>query len=338
MIMTQYPIDIVVPWVDGFDPIWRKERDKYHPMPGSDNCEARYRDWGLFRYWFRSIAQFAPWVHKIHLVTYGHVPKWLNLSHPKLHIVNHKDYIPEEYLPTFSSHVIELNMHRIPNLSEHFVYFNDDVYLNRPTTAGDFFINGLPVDSAILGMVSISDQVSFMPYIMLNMLGIINQNFSKRQIVMKNLSKWFSAQYGKLIFHNLYFFPGRNFGGFRNFHTCIPYRRQTLNLIWNTFPEPLKNTCSHRFRSRTDINQYFFRYWQLLRGEFMPGRPNSTYLTIGEDDAAAISAALSGRKKIICINDDPADFDFETEQKKLLAIFETKFPKACEFEKKDAVQ
>ena len=56
----------------------------------------------------------------------------LEPDHPKLHIVNHRDFIPEEYLPTFSSHAIELNMHRIPDLAEHFLYFNDDVYLMKP--------------------------------------------------------------------------------------------------------------------------------------------------------------------------------------------------------------
>ena len=127
--MTDYPIDIVVPWVDGSDPEWEAERSQYRPVIKSDTSSSRFREWGLFQYWFRGIEKYAPWVRKVHLITWGHLPEWLNTSHPKLNIVNHKDYIPEEYLPTYSSHVIELNMHRIPDLAEHFIYFNDDVYL-----------------------------------------------------------------------------------------------------------------------------------------------------------------------------------------------------------------
>ena len=331
--MTDYPIDIVIPWVDGDDPAWRAERGQYRPTAQSDNSDARFREWGLFQYWFRSIEQYAPWVRKVHLVTWGHLPPWLNTDHPKLNIVNHRDYIPEEYLPTFSSHVIELNMHRIPGLADHFVYFNDDVYLSRPTSAEDFFVDGLPVDAAILGNVTISDNFSFLPYIQLNMLGNINMTFSKRQAMKENMRKWFSPKYGKLNLYNLYWYPGRNVAGFRNFHTCIPYRKETLEQIWEAFPEALDHTCRNRFRSREDVNQFLFRYWRLMRGEFTPGKPNSAYLTIGEDSAERIGEVLNGGSyKVVCVNDDPMGCDVTEEQMKLSRIFEAHYPNASAFE------
>lgn len=331
--MFEYPIDIVVPWVDGSDPAWQAERGKYRPAAGSDNSDARFREWGLFQYWFRSIEKYAPWVRTVHLVTWGHLPPWLNTSHPKLHIVNHKDYIPAEYLPTFSSHVIELNMHRIPGLAEHFVYFNDDVYLSGPTTAEDFFVGGLPVDWAVLGQLTISDDVSFLPYIQLNMLGRINQTFSKHQVMKRDFAKWFSPKYGKLMLYNLYFYPGGNVAGFRNFHACIPYCRKTLEQVWQAFPEALDQTCRSRFRSREDVNQYFFRYWRLMRGEFVPGKPNSRYLTIGENSCEEIARVLSGGKaRVVCVNDDPMGCDVTREQEKLWQIFREKFPEPCSFE------
>ena len=107
----------------------------------------RYREWDTLRYWFRAVEKYAPWVNQVYFVTCGHVPKWLNMDAPKLHFVRHQDYIPEQYLPTFSSHPIELNLHRIEGLSEHFVYFNDDFYLTAPVQETDFFVNGLPCDS-----------------------------------------------------------------------------------------------------------------------------------------------------------------------------------------------
>jgi len=79
------------------------------------------------------VEQFAPWVRKIHFVTCGQKPEWLNADHPKLSLVNHSDYIPQQFLPTFNSSLIEIYLHRIPDLTEHFVYFNDD-FLSSTTS------------------------------------------------------------------------------------------------------------------------------------------------------------------------------------------------------------
>lgn len=126
-------IDFVVLWVDGNDPEWRAEKAKYQGAVTDDsNSVNRFRDWGLMPYWFRAVEKFTPWVHKIHFVTCGHVPEFLNLDHPKLSHVSHSDFLPQAALPTFSSHAIEMNIHRIPGLAEHFVYFNDDMFPLRP--------------------------------------------------------------------------------------------------------------------------------------------------------------------------------------------------------------
>ena len=332
--MPDYPIDIVVPWVDGDDPAWRAERAKFRPDSGSDNSEARYREWGLFQYWFRSIELYAPWVRKVHLVTWGHLPEWLNTEHPKLNIVNHKDYIPEEYLPTFNAIPIENNVHRIPDLAEHFILFNDDVYLSRPTVPEDFFVNGLPTDTAILNNVTISDTFSFMPYLALNCLGMVNENFDKHTVLKQNWKKWFSPKYGKMALHNLYYWPGKNFAGFRSFHTCVPYQKKTFEEVWDKYPEMLDKSCRSRFRSREDVNHYIFRYWHLVKGLFTPAKPNCAYLTIGEDDAQAVQAALiSPKYKVVCVNDDPSGLNFAEEQKRFKEIFEKRFPTPSAYEK-----
>ena len=141
------PIDFVITWVDGSDPAWLEEKSKYQPESDitTDASIRRYRDWGTLKYLFRGVESYAPWVRKVFFITWGHVPNWLDLSAPKLEVVKHEDYIPREYLPTFSSHPIELNMHRIEGLSEHFVYFNDDMYITQPIAPTLFFRNGLPV-------------------------------------------------------------------------------------------------------------------------------------------------------------------------------------------------
>ena len=88
-------IDFVVLWVDGSDPVWQAEKAKYQGKTLDDsNAVNRFRDWGLMPYWFRAVERFAPWVRKIHFVTCGHVPAFLNLAHPKLHHVKHADFLP----------------------------------------------------------------------------------------------------------------------------------------------------------------------------------------------------------------------------------------------------
>jgi hypothetical protein len=325
--MPDYPIDIVIPWVDGADSAWRQQRAQYTSDSRSDNDEARYREWDLFRYWFRGVEQYMPWVRTVHLVTWGHLPTWLNGKHPKVHVVRHEEFIPKEYLPTFSSHVIELNMHRIPGLADHFIYFNDDVYVTGAVKPEDFFRQGKPVDTAVLGVVKNSGTANYMPYIMLNMLGVLNENFSKRAVLKQNRKKWFSPQNGLGVLHNLYLMPESSFTGFRNYHTCIAYTKDTFHQVWERFSPILEQTCAHRFRSRDDVNQYLFRYWQLVTGNFEPHKPNSAYLTIGEDTADKIGATIdSPHYKIVCVNDDPMGFDFEKEQPVIHALFEKRFP------------
>ena len=192
------PIDFVIIWVDGNDKEWRAEKDKYDDKPVStSNSEVRFRDWDNLQYWFRGVEKFAPWVRKIHFVTWGHLPKWLDTSNPKLNIVNHKDYIPEKYLPTFSSHTIELNLHRIEGLADKFVYFNDDMFITAPTKAEDFFKNGKPCDTVAMDCIYFNkDSAGFFNGANLN---IINNHFNKRASIKKNFKKFNEAEVNKII-------------------------------------------------------------------------------------------------------------------------------------------
>ncbi|WP_018659152.1 stealth conserved region 3 domain-containing protein [Allofustis seminis] len=330
------PIDIVIPWVDGDDPQWRQCLQQYQPTSMMDADEARYRTWDCFRYWFRAIEWNAPWVRTIHFVTFGHIPEWLNVNHPKLHIVKHEDFISEEYLPTFSSHTLELNLHRIPDLSEQFIYFNDDIYLANPATDEDFFKNGLPCDSAVFGIIKNDGTENFMPYIMLNMLGMVSEHFSKKEMLKNNLGKWFNIKYGKYLLYNLYLSVWPGFTGFRNFHTAHSYLKSTLEELWEEYPDILDRTCRNKFRSKEDVNQYLIRYWQLASGKFEPKAVDSKYVNIGKVTIEEIEAMLADEHNLtVCINDDPGDFDFEQKEKEMQRVLHEKFPYPSAFELKE---
>lgn len=141
---NRYPIDIVYLWVDGSDPDWLLEKNKRlskinNTPPEEAISPIRFQDHEELRYSLRSLLKFAPFFHHIYIVTMSQRPKWL-LDHPQITIVDHTEIFKDKtHLPTFNSNAIESNLHRIPNLSEHFIYFNDDMFLGAPVTPFDFF-------------------------------------------------------------------------------------------------------------------------------------------------------------------------------------------------------
>ena len=294
-----YPIDFVIPWVDGSDPEWKKERDYYASLEGIksviDDSETRYRDWDTLKYLLRSIEKNTPWVHKVHLITCGHLPKWLNVNAEKLNIVNHKEYIPEDYLPTFSSHTIELNMHRIKGLSRRFVYFNDDLLILSKMARTDFFKNGLPRDYAILNVISSSHRGSVMDTA-LSDIEIINDHFDKNKTIKKNLTKWINPIYGKNLFRTFLLMPWPIFTNIHVAHICNPYLKKTFEKVWEEEYEVLDSTCRHKFRTRRDVNQWLMREWQLCEGDFIPAPSDTGRLFSIKNDNSDIKKAIEKRK------------------------------------------
>ncbi len=331
--MTSVKIDFVIPWVDGGDLEWQKEKKHYlgEKTSEDDAREIRFRDWGTLRYWFRGVENYAPWVNKIHFVTWGHLPEWLNINHPKIHIVNHKDYIPEQYLPTFSSHVIELNMHRIPGLSNHFVYFNDDIFILQPLAETDFFQNGVPCDLCVAN--AITPRLGEFSPILLQTTSYINKHFNKKQDIKHNFRKWFSFKYGSLLIRTICLLPWTFHTGFYNHHLAVPYKKETLETVWKEEPEILQQTCSHRFRNDSDVNQYIFRYWHLASGDFVPHKLLGKYMNMGNDNTPIYNAIKNRSYKLLCVNDKENNADFEEEKQKIINAFEKVFPEKSEFEK-----
>ena len=191
-------IDFVVTWVNMDDPEWQNEFAKYSGNSNNTKngvSKARFRDYGFLKYWFRGIEKFAPWVRKIHFVTSGQKPEWLDENNPKIHLVNHKDFIPAEFLPTYNSVVIERYMYRIPGLSDHFVYFNDDFYIINHITPERFFKNGLPCDIAVFDYNPAWSQW----YVRIkNNIKIINRHFNKKEVMERWHDKWFDKSYGTI--------------------------------------------------------------------------------------------------------------------------------------------
>lgn len=334
---TEEEIDFVITWVDGNDPTWQTERARYRAedreteLAAWNDAPSRYRDWDLLRFWFRGVEKFAPWVRKVHFVTCGQIPDWLDTSNPKLSIVNHKDFIPKEYLPTFSSHTIELNLHRIKDLAEHFVYFNDDMYLTKTVEPKDFFIHGLPCDTAVLLPVTM-EQNGIRAEI--NDLYAINRNFEKRRVIRQKPRNWFSPKYSRLLLRTFCMMPFRLFSGFYITHLPNSYCKTTFEKVWQKETKILEQTCRHRFRTSTDVNQWLMEYWQLCENRFYPRSQNVGRLYEGETQLKEVPTVVRQKKyKMICINDSQDLTDFEQTKKSIAEAFAEILAEKCSYER-----
>ncbi len=331
-------IDFVLTWVDGNDPKWQEDFAKYKDLEG-DSRKSRYRDWSNLQYLFRAFEQFTPWVNKIYFVTYGHLPKWLDASHPKLIIVRHEDFMNPEDLPVFNINPIEINFHRIKDLSEHFVYFNDDTFITAALTPERFFKKGLPVGTAISHIMHVGE----IRHIISNNLEVLNRHFDKHASIRKHLWKWFYPGYGIHLYRTLCLLPWKVFTGFYNYHHPQPMLKRTYNEVWEKEPELMAKVSRSKFRHSDDVSQYLFRYWQFAKGDFYPasyamGYKKSKYVEISTfEDAKKAADDIAGKKyELYCPNDNLTNVDdeiFEASVNVINQALDSLLPAKSKFEK-----
>ena len=327
-------IDFVITWVDMDDPQWQEEFSKYAGERGNTKngvSKARFRDYGFLKYWFRGVEKFAPWVRKIHFVTSGQKPAWLDADNPKINLVDHKDFIPAEFLPTYNSVVIERYMYRIPGLAEHFVYFNDDFYLINHVSPERFFRNQLPCDIAVFTYNPSWSQW----YVRIkNNIRLINRHFDKREVMARWHDKWFHKSYGsKRRWNYLLRFYGK-FITLRVPHNAQPYLKQTFREVWEAAGKELTETSSNRFRALTDYTPELFRIWQICRGNF---EPYNTYrdtkmFPLMVKSKQAVQAIYNQTYSLICLNDNVHIRNYEEVMENIQAAFQSILPEKSGFE------
>lgn len=327
-------IDFVILWVDDQEPMWQKAFRSYLPKSQytDDTRYIRYRNWDNLRYWFRGVEKFAPWVNKIHFITCGQIPDWLNTNASKMHWVKHPDYIPNEYLPTFSSRPITLNLHRIPELSEHFVLFDDDCFLIDKVKPELFFRDGLPCDLAAFNTLSPGGMFT---HNVVNDLCVINASFKKHEMLRKHFWKWFSLQAGTKLMRTLFLLPWPHFTGFYDHHLPQIFLKSTFEEVWEHHRDILIRSTAARFRSIADVNSWLFRYWQLAKGDFVPRNLDryGAYFSISDKNIDKIAQTIEyQKKKMVCLNDGEVS-SFEEARNRINAAFHKILPEKSSFEK-----
>ena len=327
-------IDFIVTWVDMDDPKWKEEFYRYSgKIDNSVNelSEARFRDYGFLKYWFRGVEKFAPWVRKVHFVTSGQKPDWLDTNHPKLNMVSHKDYIPQKYLPVFNSNLIEIYMHKIPNLSEKFVYFNDDFFITNHLSPDRFFVNELPNDIAAFRHNTGFSQFEKM---LKNNIRLINKHFDKKEVFKKDAWKWYHPSYGKRgrVNHLLKYYD--KFVTLRTPHNAQPFLKQTFEEVWKHCENELVAMSSHRFRNSNDLTPELFKTWQICSSNF---NPYNTYqdtkmFPLMLKSKKAIQAVRHQTYSLVCLNDSIYIRNYKKTMENIKSSFDAILPEKSSFE------
>jgi hypothetical protein len=242
-------IDLIYLWVDGSDPQWAKKKALFSGVP-LENTEmdsaGRYTNNEELKYALRSVEKHASWIRQIFIVTDNQVPQWLNMAHPKIKIIDHKDIIPAEILPLFNSTVIEYFLYKVPGLSEHFLFANDDMFINAPLSRDFFFKDGKPI------------------------VRLKRKRFGKLSYLIKKWQGKQLQQYrdkvhrGALLVEKL---VGKYYSGVPH-HNIDAYRKSDYQkAVEKVFSDQVKKSQTSRIRTYGDVHRSAISYYALAAGQ-----------------------------------------------------------------------
>ena len=286
------PMDAVITYVDGNDPVWRKS---FAQAVGVPAIEKRYRDWGTLVYLVRGIRRYMPFIRKIFLVVSGEsqVPSWVSGS--DVRVVLHSEIIPQRFLPVFNSTAIEMFLHRIPGLDEQFVYFNDDMFPVRHTREEEFYVEGKSV-------------IGFRKHLL--HFGLYKQQTRNADLLARKA---------------LGMAPGPLF--VRPQHTCSPMQKSACEEVYARIGDELDASISP-LREKYNVNQYVFLDYLYYGGRTVKDAAISNlHLSLAVKSADQVcDAILNPRTSFVCINDvklsEPQYLEMKT---RILEAFEKKF-------------
>lgn len=310
-------IDIVITYLNERDKQWQtsfnywKDREIQEGKASISNRQAfgkeRTREWDTLKYWFRGIENNCKWVNKVFLIVQNknHIPKWLDTNNPKLRIVYHNEYIPEQLLPTFNAMTIGMYVSNIKDLSENYIMCDDDFYFLNPIEENRFFKNNKPihlnnrVKYSFYGDLTSSDNVF---YKILNNNLIFETDITRLQI-----------KYGF-------------------YHLPDARKKSFEKRILTTYKNRIDKANSYsRFRNEHNLCPYMFNDLLKLCNEAELGNPytNCAYCNLNSN----VNFNDYWDKDIVCFNDTERLDNYEITKKKLIDFLDRKFPNKSSFEK-----
>lgn len=325
-------IDVVYTWVTYDDRL----RDEIYKLKGeekNDNSNPnRYITNDELKYSLRSLETFADWIHKIYIVVHDHQrPSWLQET-KKLKIIKHSDIIPLKYLPTYNSLCIESFLYRIPNLTEKYIYFNDDLLLWNYVIPDTFFYKNKTLETNAVSFHTYKNRNNFEVDINDKLISVPKEEYEFEKLIIFNgnlISKYLNQPVDDLTSVEHVPFGNRKSLNKKldKFLDTIPYENTNLN----------EHTKMSKFRQNTNIAQVsiFRKYWYSTKNASLPSSSKVYYLTIKNLKKELVEKLLSSDVHFVCIqNDINYDKDECQDQRDLmLKLLEKKFPRPSSFEK-----
>lgn len=301
-------IDLVITFVDSSDIKWQELYRQHAPETQDVQVlgKQRFRSNAHFKYLFRGVEKYVPWINNVFLVVQSktQIPLWIDTSNVK--VILHEDIIPQEYLPVFNSQAIEMFLHKIPGLSEKFLYANDDNYFVEDMKPEDFFI-----DNKIRTLFTKSSygQDETMP---LWKVAIINSSMLVR-----------SKETEKLKSEGSYISP---------MHGIRPYLKSKIEEVYQQHSTEILNSIT-KFRERKNFTVYLYDFYLKKLGLTVDKNYKFAYFS-SSSSAGLIGASIINPHlyKTICINDTSENYDKERENI-ITKHFELQFPQKSKYEK-----
>lgn len=273
-------VDFILPYVDNTKEIWRQnyikfcqDNNRFDILHRIDT--ERYDDFGLLKYIFKGVDKFMPWIRKVHLIVQDEtqVPDWLDKT--KINVVIHNDFIPQEYLPTYNSCTIEMFLWNIPDLAEHFIYANDDIYITRMLNIEDFF------GKASYPLLALKRDSLTIPSIMFNQ---VCHN------CWRDVSKLLNYPWQN---ENEFIMPQHGLNPLLKSHCLECFNKLKYKIINNI---SATRTCFNH-------NQYLFTDYALCKKEYGISNRDFTYIRMDNNILPIKQAIESKNFQYICLND-----------------------------------
>ena len=302
-------IDLVYLWVDGSDPEWLKKKECF--MNKKAETTGRYQDNQELKYALRSVDKHLPWIRKIFILTDGQIPSFLNTDHPKIEIIDHTKVMPKEMLPNFNSSVIEHFIYKIPGLSEHYLYSNDDMFVNADLDPSFFFKDGIPI------MRMLYDPLVRQK---INLKRFFNYNINAYRLAIENAYKLFEKRF-KL------FYP------IKQHHNIDAFLKSDYKaIVEDVFKDELESMFMNRFRHKSDIHRMLVNYYAIANEKGLlkyADRKESCRLKVHKTNYQRKIDKYN--PKLFCLNDSEHATDEHREQ--VEPFLKKLFPTKAAFEK-----
>ncbi len=311
-----FDVDFVFSWVDSDDPAWQRRFAQFRPKKETDaNSPARFRAKDDLKYALRSIERFAPWVRNVVVFTDCAPPEWIDLEQPGIRWVDFDQVFDPRHLPTFNSHAIEAYVHKIPGLTEHFVYSCDDYFLMRTAEKEDFFLsNGTP-------------------RVRLESFGTVNGPVQKDQPAYLNAAR----NSAECIYRDFGTYPTR-----LHTHSQNSLRRSILEEMEQRYPGEIERTRSSMFRGTKEVvmTGFFFAHYAIASGSGVEAKtptmliqPNHDYVERMRIVQSQIETCGDSEYLSVCLNDgNGSHLNLEWDQA-IMSFLSAVFPEKSRYEK-----